>query len=84
MKTPTTYEINGFAVREFRMQKGIAVAALANEIGVTRAYVTKIELGHSLRVSPKTLNALLTALSIRDRRSLLANPHAVSAEDEVA
>lgn len=71
----TTYEVNGFALREIRKRSGVEVAELAARVGVQRPYIAKIELGHSQRVSPKVFNAILSALVIEDRRSLLANPH---------
>lgn len=73
--TPTTYEVNGFAIRELRKRSGLGVAELAAAVGCQRPYIAKIELGHSRRVSPKVFNALLAALTIEDRRSVLANPH---------
>lgn len=73
--TATTIEVNGFALRELRIRSGLGVADLAGQTGVQRPYIAKIELGHSRRVSPKVFNALLSALSINDRRVLLANPH---------
>lgn len=76
-QTATTIEINGYAVRELRIRSGLGVAELAANIGVQRPYVAKIELGHSRRVSPRVFNALLAALSVQDRRALLANPHGV-------
>lgn len=76
----TTIEINGYAVREIRVRSGIEVLQLSEQIGVTRAYLTKIELGTSTRVSPRVFTALLTALGVRDRRALLAAPHKIAAE----
>lgn len=73
--TATTIEVNGYALRELRVRSGIGVADLAKQVGVQRPYIAKIELGHSRRVSPKVYTALLSALSITDRRVLLANPH---------
>lgn len=73
--TATTVEVNGFALRELRIRSGVGVADLAKQVDVQRPYIAKIELGHSRRVSPKVFNALLSALSITDRRVLLANPH---------
>jgi transcriptional regulator with XRE-family HTH domain len=73
--TPTTVEINGYALRELRVRSGLGVAEFASQIGVQRPYVAKIELGHSRRVSPKVYSAILAALSITDRRVLLTNPH---------
>lgn len=74
--TTTTIEVNGYALRELRMRSGLGVSDLAKQVGVQRPYVAKIELGHSRRVSPKVFNALLAALTISDRRALMANPHA--------
>ncbi len=51
------------------------IQPLASQVEVTRSYLAKIELGHSVRVSPKVFLALLNALGIKDRRALLANPH---------
>lgn len=73
--TATTIEVNGFALRELRIRSGLGVAELAEQVGVKRPYIAKIELGHSRRVSPRVFAALLAALSITDRRVLLANPH---------
>lgn len=78
--TPTTIEVNGYALRAIRKLSGVEVAELAERIGVQRPYVTKIEVGHSHRVSPKVFNAILAALAIEDRRALLANPHGIALE----
>ncbi|MGZ4519139.1 MAG: helix-turn-helix domain-containing protein [Mycobacteriaceae bacterium] len=78
--TPTTVEINGYALRELRVRSGLGVAELAAQVGVQRPYIAKIELGHSRRVSPKVYNSLLSALSITDRRVLLTNPHGADLE----
>lgn len=79
MTTPTTVEINGYALRDIRVRSGIGVVELAERVGVKRPYIAKIELGHSRRVSPRVYNALLSALSITDRRVLLSNPHGQAA-----
>lgn len=84
MAAPTTVEINGFAIREIRKAKGLSVLDLAGHVGVQRPYIAKIELGHSQRVSPKVFNALLSALAVDDRRSLLANPHGLARVTEEA
>jgi len=80
MQTPTTIEVHGPAIREIRIRSGMAVAALAKEAGVQRPYIAKLELGHSRRVSPKVFSALVAALSISDRRAIMANPYGPSAE----
>lgn len=79
--TATTVEVNGFALRELRVRSGLGVQELAAQVGVQRPYIAKIELGHSRRVSPKVYNALLSALSITDRRVLLANPHGLELKE---
>ena len=84
MAAKTTVAINGFVVRELRKARGMSVVELAKEVGVLRPYIAKIELGHSRQVSPKVFNSLLSALSIEDRRVLLANPHGAADELEVA
>lgn len=73
---PTAIEINGYALRKIRVLSGIGVADLAGQIGKTRSYIAKLELGHNRRVSPAVYNALLEALDIQDRRTLLASPNA--------
>lgn len=78
MPATTTFEVNGYAIRELRKRSGLGVAELAAQIGVQRAYVAKIELGHSRRVSPKVFTGLLVALSIEDRKAILANPYALA------
>jgi transcriptional regulator with XRE-family HTH domain len=66
--------INGAALREIRIRTGLSVAALAVDVGVSRPYIARLELGHSLRVSPQVYDAILRALMIIDRRALLAAP----------
>lgn len=78
--TPTTVAINGYALRELRIRSGLGVADLAEAVGVKRPYIAKIELGHSRRVSPKVYKAITEALTLQDRRVLLANPHAEDVE----
>jgi transcriptional regulator with XRE-family HTH domain len=77
-------EINGYVIRHLRIADGRSVEDLAEQVGVKRPYVTKIELGHSRRVSPKVFNALLAAFSIDDRRVLMANPHGTAVLEETA
>ena len=75
MPTPTTIEIHGPAIREIRVRSGMGVAELAAAVGVNRPYIAKLELGHSRRVSPKVFSALVAALTITDRRAIIANPY---------
>lgn len=67
--------MNGPAIREKRMDLRVEIQDLADEIGVSRAYLCKVELGHSKRVSVTVLDRLEKALKVRDRRALLADPY---------
>lgn len=74
----STVEVHGPALRELRIRSGLGTEELAEMAGVKRPYITKLELGHSRRVSPRVFQALLSALSIKDRRALLADPFGAS------
>lgn len=69
--TPTV-EIHGFALRVIREARGRKVQELADVLDVDRSYITKIELGHSRRVSEVFYSKLLAELRIDDDRALLA------------
>ncbi|GAA3214688.1 helix-turn-helix transcriptional regulator [Actinocorallia longicatena] len=73
--TPTTVEVNGFAYREIRIRSGISVGDCAGRAGISRTYLTRLELGDRVRVSPQVLKGPLDALQLADRRTILANPH---------
>lgn len=73
--TPTTIEVNGFAYREIRMRSGVDIAPCADDIGISRPYLARIELGDRVRVSPPVFAGMIRALQIGDRRAILANPH---------
>jgi transcriptional regulator with XRE-family HTH domain len=78
--TPTNIEVNGFAIREIRIRSGIGVGPCADQAGISRPYLARIELGARIRVSPGTLAGLLSALQVADRRAILSNPHADAVE----
>ena len=78
--TPNTVEINGFAVREIRIRSGMDAGPCAEESGIDRSYLNRLETGARVRVSPSTLAGLLAALQISDRRAILANPHVAAVE----
>ena len=80
----STVEIQGFACRVIREARGRKTAELAESLDVDRSYITKIETGHSRRVSAEFYSALLAELQITDYRALLANPFATPATSEVA
>ena len=62
--------INGPALREIRVRSGIEIDAMAAALDITSAYVSKIELGYSPRVSTTVFNGIMRVLGIRDQRVL--------------
>ncbi|MGJ3228885.1 Helix-turn-helix [Micromonospora sediminicola] len=59
--------VNGDAIREARKQRGLSIEQLATRVGVTKPYISKLELGHSLRCSV-TVHASLVRI-LRPARS---------------
>lgn len=75
-----TVEIQGFALRVIRVRSGRKTADLASSLQCDRSYITKIENGHSRRVSGEFYSQLLAELQIEDRRALLASPFAAAGD----
>jgi transcriptional regulator with XRE-family HTH domain len=73
--TPPSVEVNGFAYREIRIRSGIDPGPCADQAGISRPHLVKIERGQRIRVTPSTFAGLMNALGISDRRAILANPH---------
>lgn len=72
--TPSSIEVNGYAIRDLRIAWGIQQTDLAGSVGITRSYLAHLEQGRKQRVSPPVLRALVDALKCNPK-SLLANPH---------
>lgn len=71
----STTDINGYALRWGRKLMGLTPQALAASIDKDRTYIVKIETGAVTRVSDQVFNALVEALHVEDRRTLMAWPH---------
>ncbi len=65
-------EVHGYALRVIRQARGRGVSDLASVLEVDRSYITHLENGSKLRVSPEFYAALLRELQIEDYRALLA------------
>lgn len=74
----TTYLVNGWAIRERRMELGLDLAECAARAQISRAYLTQLELGHRRNPRPPTYMALRTALQLDPTDSRLLAP----AEDQ--
>lgn len=65
-QTPTTFQVDGAAIRTKRMQAGIEVQQLANQIGCTASYLRKLETGTRTRMRPGKYVRLRAALTATD------------------
>lgn len=68
MHQPKTFEVDGDAIREERMQAGITQTELARRTGITPRYVSHLENGTRCRMTPEPYIALRTALNATDER----------------
>ncbi|MFF2405764.1 helix-turn-helix domain-containing protein [Streptomyces sp. NPDC058092] len=65
MKAPQpTFEVDGAAIRELRMSRGIRIADLARTAGISRSYLTRLEIGVRRHMRPPAYVALRTALGV--------------------
>lgn len=74
MKAPrATYEVDGAAIRTLRMSRGLPIADLARNAGISRSYLTRLEIGVRRHMRPPAYLALRTALGVpHDDTHLLA------------
>lgn len=68
MHQPTTYEVDGDAIREERMQAGLTQAELARHAGISQRYISHLEKGSRTAMRPKTYKRLREALNATDER----------------
>lgn len=66
LQTPTTFTVDGAAICSTRMQAGIEVQQLAEQVGCTASYLRKLERGTRSRMSPSKYVRLRTALKATD------------------
>lgn len=72
-QTPTTFEVDGTAICAKRMQAGMEVQQLADQVGISASYLRKLERGVRFRMRPGNYQALRAALTANETE-LLA-PH---------
>ncbi|TXJ78566.1 XRE family transcriptional regulator [Streptomyces lavendulae] len=68
MHQPTTFEVDGDAIREERMQAGLTQDELAQRAGISRRYVSHLENGTRRHMGLKTYPRLRSALNTTDTR----------------
>lgn len=71
-RPPATYQVEGAAIRERRMELGMTQYQCADAASISRSYLAEIEAGHRKRMRPPKYAGLRTALQIEptDRRLL--------------
>lgn len=74
-RPPPTYQVDGAAIRERRMQLGMTQVMCADAASISRSYLAEIEAGHRRRMRPPKYAGLRTALQIQPKdEQLLAPP----------
>jgi len=68
MHQPPTFEVDGDAIREERMQAGMTREELARQVGISRRYVCHLENGTRRHMTPAPYIALRTVLNATDER----------------
>jgi transcriptional regulator with XRE-family HTH domain len=68
----TTFEVDGKAIWDKRMQAGIEVKELARTVGVSDSYIRKLERGLRKRMKPGSYSRLRDALAASETELLLA------------
>lgn len=81
-RSASTVEVNGYAARAIRLAANLSVDDVARPAGITGAYLRLIESGEKKRMSPVKFGALMRALTLSDRRAILAHPHPAVAVEE--
>ncbi|MFE9064836.1 helix-turn-helix domain-containing protein [Streptomyces violaceusniger] len=72
-RPPATFQVDGAAVRSIRMDAGVEISQLADEVGITASYLSRIEVGTATgRMKPATYVRLRKALRTTDKHLLLA------------
>ncbi|ROT26246.1 RodZ family helix-turn-helix domain-containing protein [Micromonospora sp. HM5-17] len=76
----TTVPIDGAELRRARIDRGLEVADLARRLRISRAYLTKLELGHSPRASVTVYAGLVRLLQPADANAFRADRDASAAD----
>jgi transcriptional regulator with XRE-family HTH domain len=69
-QTPTTYEVDGPAICNKRMNAGMEVQQLADKAGITASYLRKLERGIRSRMRPGKYQDLRAALNANETELL--------------
>lgn len=67
---PTTFQVDGAAIRTKRMQAGLEARQLADTVGITASYLRKLETGTRKHLRPGKYIRLRAALDATDSELL--------------
>lgn len=65
-QAPTTFQVEGAAICAKRMQNGISIRHLADQVGCSDSYLRKLERGTRSHMGPELYVRLRTALAATD------------------
>lgn len=71
---PTTFEVDGAALRRTRMQAGLGIRELAERVPCDRSYISALENGLRSNVSPAKFRGICNALNLSHPGDILAAP----------
>lgn len=80
MHQPPTFEVDGIAIREERVQAGLKRRELAEQVGVTSRYIAHLENGTRQRMRRPPYFALRAALKATDERLRRKPPRPTEAD----
>ncbi|NUO43708.1 MAG: helix-turn-helix transcriptional regulator [Streptomyces sp.] len=73
-RPPTTYQVDGAAIRTRRMDLGLTQSECAAQAGITREYLSQLETGARRDMRPPTYQRLRSALKSKRSDRLLLTP----------
>lgn len=65
-QAPTTFQVKGAAIYTTRMQQGMSIRQLADQVGCSTSYLRKLERGTRSRMGPEYYIRLRTTLAATD------------------
>lgn len=73
-RPPPTFQVNGAAIRQTRMDAGLSTAETARRAGISDCYLRHLETGYRDRMRPGSYAALRKALGLKASDNRLTAP----------
>jgi transcriptional regulator with XRE-family HTH domain len=81
-RTPTTFQVDGAAIRTRRKELGLSLAECAARARISRPYLSQLENGDRRDMRPPTYKRLNSALKSQRSKRLLLAPTEDAAREE--